>query len=65
MKFEVINDNNKVVMSTTATSCIPDKDAIDSMSKERYKFRLDGKIIIIKKLNEKLKEINNEQDNQD
>ena len=57
MKFEVVNDKNKAVMSTESLSCIPNKDALNSMSKAGYKFKLDGKAMTIKKLNEKLKEI--------
>lgn len=59
MKFEVINDKNKTVMSTTSLSCIPNKNELNSMSKVGYKFKIDGKAITIKKLNEKLKEIAN------
>ena len=59
MKFEVINDRNKTVMHTSSPSCIPDKDILTSMSKAGYKFKLDGKAITIKKLNEKLKEVCN------
>ena len=59
MKFEVINDKNKTVMSTDSPSCIPDKGTLDSISKAGYKFKLDGKITTIKKLNEQLKEIGN------
>lgn len=59
MKFEVINDKNKVVMHTEHTSCIPDKDILNSMSKAGYKFKLNGKAITTKKLNEELKEITN------
>lgn len=60
MKFEVINDKNKTVMSTTSLSCIPNKNELNSMSKAGYKFKIDGKAITIKKLNEKLKEIVND-----
>lgn len=60
MEFEVINDKNKTVMSTTSLSCIPNKNELNSMSKAGYKFKIDGKAITIKKLNEKLKEIVND-----
>lgn len=63
MKFEVVNDKNKTVMNTTSPSCIPDKGILTSMSKAGYKFKLDGKLITIKKLNEKLKEIISEYNN--
>ena len=60
MKFEVINDKNKPVMSTTSLSCIYDKDTLKSISKAGYKFRVDGKIITLKKLIEKLGEVKND-----
>lgn len=63
MKFEVVNDKNKTVMSTESLSCIPNKDALNSISKAGYKFRFDGKMITIKKLNEKLKEISCDRNN--
>lgn len=62
MKFEVVNDKNKTVMSTESMACIPDKDILNSISKAGYKFKLNGKLITIKKLIEKLKEIDNEND---
>ena len=65
MKFEVVNDKNITVMSTTSASCIYDKDILKSMAKAGYKFKLDGKTITVKKLDEKLKEINNDKNNQD
>lgn len=57
MKFEVVNDKNKTVMSTVSPSSIYDKDTLTLMSKAGYKFKLDGKTITLKKLNERLKEI--------
>ena len=63
MKFEVVNDKNRTVMSTTSWSCVYDKDTLNSISKAGYKFKLDGKAITLKKLNEKLKEINDDKDN--
>lgn len=63
MRFEVVNDKNKTVMRTPSLYCIPDKDILTSMSKAGYKFKLDGKTITIKKLNEMLKEIKNAEDN--
>ena len=59
MYFEVINDKNKTIMNTEILSCIPDKNTLDSISKAGYRFRLDGKIITVKKLKEQLKEIIN------
>ena len=63
MKFEVVNDKNKTVMSTTSWSCVYDKDILNSISKAGYKFKLDGKAITLKKLNEKLKEIQDDKNN--
>lgn len=63
MKFEVVNDKNITVMSTTSWSCVYEKDTLSSISKAGYKFKLDGKLITLKKLCEKLKEINNVKDN--
>lgn len=63
MKFEVINDKNKTVMRTPSPHCIPDKDILTLMSKAGYKFKLDGRIITIKKLNEMLKELKDAEDN--
>ena len=63
MKFEVVNDKSRVVMHTEYISCIPPKDILNSMSDSGYKFKLDGKIISIKKLNEYLKENTDAQNN--
>lgn len=59
MHFEIINDKNKTMMSTESATCIPDKNMLDSISRAGYRFKLNGKIITIKKLNEQLKEIVN------
>lgn len=45
MKFEVINDKSKTVMTCTQESCIPPADILKSMSAAGYKFRLDDKFI--------------------
>lgn len=63
MKFEVVNDKNVTVMSTRSWSCVYEKDTLNSISKAGYKFKLDGKLITVKKLCEKLKEINDAKDN--
>ena len=52
MKFEVINDKNKVVMHTLSPSCIPSKDILTSMLNAGYKFKLDGKMLSKKAINE-------------
>ena len=63
MKFEVINDKNKVVMHTEHISCIPPRNILNSMSKSGYKFKLNGKSVTVNKLNERLKETSNEENN--
>lgn len=52
MKFEVISDRGRTVMSCTTASCIPDDDQLTSMSKAGYKFKIDGKAVSVKKLKE-------------
>ena len=63
MKFEIINDKNKVVMHTAYISCLPNKDTLSRMVKAGYKFKLDNKAITIKKFNEWLKGVENEKNN--
>lgn len=55
MHFEVVDDKNRILMNTDSLSCIPDKETIDNMSKSGYKFKLDGKFLNKKKLQELLK----------
>ena len=55
MKFEVVNDKNKVVMNTSDVSCIPDTKTLNIMHKAGYSFKLDNKKVSIKKLSELLK----------
>ena len=64
MRFEVINDKNKIVMQTSHMSCIPDKNTLNSMQKAGYKFKLNGKTITIKKLSDKIEEVDDEKNNQ-
>ena len=52
MKFEIINDKNKIVMNTIHECCIPSKDILTSMLNAGYKFKLDGKILSKKAINE-------------
>ncbi len=56
MKFEVINDRGVTVMQTTMKSCIPDEEQLTYMSKAGYKFKLEGKVVTLKKLKEFQKE---------
>ena len=61
MKFEVINQNKKVIMYCSSIECIPNEDEILSMVKAGYKFKIDGKIAnkkqIIELKNNKQKKI--------
>ncbi|MDO4562197.1 MAG: hypothetical protein Q4C12_00025 [Clostridia bacterium] len=59
MKFEVINDRGMTVMSCTAFSCIPEESEISSMLKAGYKFKIDGKSVNKRKIQE-IRSINNE-----
>lgn len=56
MKFEVINDKNKVMFRCDNVSCIPDPADIKMMSAGGYKFRIDGKIISARKVIEYTKQ---------
>lgn len=49
-KFEVINPDGETVFNTESKKCIPTKSQIESMAKAGYKFKLDGKSISKKKL---------------
>lgn len=55
MKFEVINDKSKPVMTCTQESCIPPADILKSMSAAGYKFRLEGKVMAVKRIMEYIK----------
>lgn len=57
MKFEVINDKGKTVMTTQSVNCIPTKQQCEHMMKTGYKFKLDNNILSKKKLEELLTEI--------
>lgn len=52
MKFQVMNDKGVGVMETHYASCMPDDAQLASMSKVRYKFKIDGKVTSIKKVKE-------------
>lgn len=56
MKFEVVNDKNKVMFRCDDVSCIPDPADIKIMSAGGYKFRIDGKIISARKVIEYTKQ---------
>lgn len=52
MKFEVINPNGQVVLTTTSLNCIPEQNILEGMSRAGYKFRVDGKITTKKSIKE-------------
>lgn len=52
MKFEIINDKNKTVYYTYNTECVPCKEHLASMTNAGYKFKIDGKIVSKKKIEE-------------
>lgn len=52
MKFEVINDDGTTVMFTTDVLCIPNSAQLNSMGQAGYKFKIDGKIVGRKKIDE-------------
>lgn len=56
MNFEVLNDKNQVIMHTDFINCVPEVQILTLISKSGYKFRLDGKIVTLKKLKDYLKE---------
>ena len=60
MRFEVINDKNKTVMHTADAGCIPDENTLRSMHKAGYKFKIDGKSVVITKIKEYLRGGNHE-----
>lgn len=56
MKFEVVNMYGKTVMHTSQEKCIPDKNERNLLYAAGYRFKLNGKTITKKKLEEELKE---------
>ena len=52
MLFEVYNDKAKRVYFTHDISCIPEKEHIDSMLKNGYKIKVEGKTLTKKAINE-------------
>lgn len=53
MLFEVIDHDNNVLFWTEHFSCVPKKDEISEIGKQ-YRFRIDGKIISLNKLLDKV-----------
>lgn len=56
MKFEVISDKNKTVSYTFKIGDIPPKEYLNSMANAGYKFKMDGKIVSKKKIEELIKQ---------
>ena len=56
IELKIINDRGKTVMSTSYIECFPSKSQINSMIQNGYKFRLNGKIISKKALEEFIRE---------
>lgn len=52
MKFEVIDDENNIVMTTNSYECLPTQSEINSMIKSRHRIRIDGKIATKKKIDD-------------
>lgn len=55
MEFEIIKDST-TIFRTPDISCIPDKNQLDKMAKAGYKFKIDGKAVTKKKLEDILSE---------
>ena len=45
MKFDVINKDGQVVMTTDSIECVPTPDELDAMSSAGYRYKVDGKIV--------------------
>lgn len=52
MEFEVINRDGFPVMGCSSVVCIPTDSQLLSMSKEGYKFKINGKAVSLKKIKE-------------
>ena len=52
MLFQVVNDKGVLVMRTEEKSCIPEDNQLLSMFKAGYKFKVDGKLMPIKRIKE-------------
>lgn len=54
MKFQVFGKDNQCKFVTESKSCIPKKKQLTNISKAGYKFKLDGKVISLSRLNAEL-----------
>ena len=50
MKFEIYNNKNERVFITSSIECLPQKEYLDSMIKNGYKFKLDDKTLTKKQI---------------
>lgn len=57
MLFSVYDDKNILVMTTNSKKCIPDETQLSNMSSNGYKFKINGKIISLKKLKDFISEV--------
>ena len=57
MKFEVIDNTGKTVMVTSYSEYIPTKEQINLMTKAGYKFKMDGKVLSKKAIDDLLASI--------
>lgn len=55
MKFEIVNDKNKTIYFTYTVSDIPQKEDLIAMASAGYKFKVDGKIVSKKIIEDMLK----------
>ena len=56
LKFEVVDDKNKTVYFTHTISGIPQKEHLSAMSNAGYKFKIDGRVVSKKRIEEMLKQ---------
>ena len=62
MKFEGGNNQGKAVMYTFHISCLPTPRQIESMVKNGYKFKIDGKIVSKGKVEQLIQDNQNKQE---
>lgn len=55
MKFEIFNESGTILFNTEYKECIPNSTELSAMTKARCKFKIDGKIVSKKKIEELLK----------
>ena len=55
MLFEIYTEKGRRLFYTTSEECLPPKEQINSMLNAGYKFKLDGKLLTKKALNELIK----------